>query len=75
MNIFHIDLPFKSPPDIIGKVKIFNKILTSSAVEHIAKYYNETEFQDSKLRLCVKQILFSFSFYISAAAIKEEKFP
>ena len=59
MNIFHIDLPFKSPPDIIGKVKIFNKILTSSAVEHIAKYYNETEFQDSKLRLCVKQILFS----------------
>jgi len=59
VNIFHIDLPFKSDPDKIGNVKIFNKLSASSIVEHISKYYNETEFQDTKLRLCIKQLLFS----------------
>jgi len=59
VNIFHIDLPFQSPPEAFGKVKIFNKLASSSIVEYIVNYYNETEFHDSKLLLCAKCLLFA----------------
>ncbi|MFC2021634.1 hypothetical protein ACFLTR_00240 [Chloroflexota bacterium] len=59
IKVHHVALPFFSPPIIIAKVRIYNRLQLSAAIERLIGYYNQADFQDVIISLCVKYIIFA----------------